>query len=83
MSFPSRVWLTPYKQTALQALAEGPLDRTPAGWVARKGGDGLWNSHTITYLKFLGLCSINHGKTTAGITNKGRMKLGIKADYAA
>ena len=84
MSFAHRpTWLTPYKQTALDALSQGPLDHTPDGWVSRKGGEGCWNSHTIFYLKHLGYCSLNHGKTVAGITNKGRIKLGIAVDYAA
>lgn len=76
-------FLTPYRHTALLALAEGPLDRTPDGWISRKGVEGLWNTVTITYLAFLGFCQFNHGKTTAGITNKGRQKIGLSADYAA
>jgi hypothetical protein len=60
-------------QTALYALSRGPLDRTPDGWISRKGEDGCWNTHTITYMaRTLGLCSFNHGRTVAGITERGR-----------
>jgi hypothetical protein len=76
-------WLTPYKQTCMQALSEGPLDRTPDGWISRKGTEGLWNSHTVLYLASLGFARLNHGKTTAGITNPGRKKIGLQVDYAA
>jgi hypothetical protein len=76
-------WLTPFKHTCLLALAEGPLDRKPEGWVPRQGGDGCWNNHVVTYLAFLGFARLNHGKTTAGITNPGRKKLGLAVDYAA
>jgi hypothetical protein len=83
VSFPSSHWLTPYKHTALVAMAEGPLDRTEDGWVSRKGSEGLWNSHTILWLSLRGYSSMNHGKTTVGITNRGRQKIGLAADYAA
>lgn len=83
MSFPRASWLTPYKQTALQAMAQGPLDRTTDGWISRKGVEGLWNSHTITWLARQNYCSLNHGKTTAAIMPAGLRKIGMSAEDAA
>lgn len=79
MSFPRASWLTPMKQTALQAMALGPLDRTPEGWISRRGEPGVWNSHTIRWLADQNYCSLNHGKTTAAIMPAGLRKIGMGA----
>jgi hypothetical protein len=62
--------LTPFKESALAALARGALELTPDGWRSTVGADGLWNSHTITWLAWRRYCAIEGGR--AVITGAGR-----------
>lgn len=71
-----------HRVAAFAALSLGPLDHTPDGWISRRGEPGIWNSHTLNYLAGLGLASINHGRTVASITARGRAMLPGE-DYAA
>jgi hypothetical protein len=42
---------TPRMQELLLIIAQGPLDKTPEGWVSRKGIEHEpFNSHTVLYL---------------------------------
>jgi hypothetical protein len=84
MSFPSSTWLTPIKHTCLQVMAQGPLDRTETGWISRKGVEGCFNTHTVTWLAGRGFVSISSSKRSCSITAKGLGKIGMRAeDFAA
>jgi hypothetical protein len=80
MSFPSSTWLTPIKHSCLIVMAEGPLDRTEAGWISRKGVEGLFNSHTVRWLGDRGFCSVSSSKRSCSINPKGLMKIGKRME---
>jgi hypothetical protein len=62
--------LTPFKESALAALARGPLDLAPDGWRPVSGEPGLWNSHVVGWLAWRRYCAIEGGR--AVITGAGR-----------
>lgn len=76
--------LTARKETALRAMRRGPLDFTPdVGWTSRAGYAGLWNTHSVTFLAWLGLCAIDRERTTATITFQGKQWLEGQDRWAA
>lgn len=75
--------LTARKETALRAMRRGPLDHTADGWISRAGYAGLWNTHSVTFLAWLGLCALDRARTTATITLQGKQWIENQDRWAA
>ncbi len=69
------VRLTPMMETCLRAMARGELIRGADGWRSSLGLDGVWNSHTVGYLRRRGFCFVR-GEKRAVIAGPGRMAIG-------
>jgi hypothetical protein len=64
--------LTARKETALRAMRRGQLEYTADGWISSVGYAGIWNTHTITFLAWLGLCALDRAREAATITRQGK-----------